>query len=81
MKKADAEQALRILCHEWCEARGLPAPTGDPAIHYSFSDFKTWLREKHYSNYLDFRSFGGAAGADAAAERWFDQEMQQTWRN
>jgi hypothetical protein len=78
MKKSEAEPAIRQLCHQWREARDLPIPAGDPAVHYSFSDFKTWLAEKHYSHYLDFRS---VMGPEEDAERWFDQEMRQTWRN
>lgn len=76
MKKSEAEPKIRHLCDVWREARGLPLPDG--AFHYSFSDFKTWLASEGYSHYLRFRSRTSAAGD---AERWFDQEMRQTWRN
>ena len=80
MKKAEAETALRGLAHTWREEKGYPLPgtTEFPGFHYSFSAFESWLSEKHYSHYLDFRSTGGARDC---AERWFDQEMQQAWRN
>jgi len=77
MKKSESEPTLRHLCHQWREERNHPLP-GHSDMHYSFSDFKTWLREKGHSHYLDFRS---VMGADEDAERWFDQEMRQTWRN
>ncbi len=76
MKKAEAETAIRRLCHEWREARGLPLPDGE--AYYSFPDFKTWLGEKHYSHCLNFRSSTSASGD---AGRWFDEEMKQGWRN
>jgi hypothetical protein len=78
MKKNDAERAIRQLSGAWRDERGLPFPAGDPAVHYSFSDFTTWLDEKHYSHYLNFRS---VMGPREDAEHWFDQEMRQTWRN
>jgi len=77
MNKTEVEPVIRQLCHEWREARGLPVPP-DGATLYSFADFKAWSREKHYAHYLDFRSEAGAA---EDTERWFDQEMKQTWRN
>jgi hypothetical protein len=76
MKKKECETAIRALSHQWREARGLPPPDG--TTQYSFSDFKTWLQEKHCSSYLDFRS---VRGADGDAEDWFDREMKQAWRN
>jgi hypothetical protein len=79
MKKSECEPIIRRLCHDWREELDHPLPDG--ATLYSFSDFKVWLRGKHYSSYLDFRSSGGAAGADAAAEHWFNQEMKQAWRD
>jgi hypothetical protein len=44
----------------------------------SFIDFKSWLRENGYSHYLNFRS---VMGPEEDAERWFDQEFGQMWRN
>jgi hypothetical protein len=76
MKKSECEPIIRHLCHEWREELGHPLPDG--MAQYSFSDFKAWLREKHYSSYLDFRSL---EGADEAAKRWFNQEMKQAWRD
>ncbi|MDG4874163.1 hypothetical protein P9273_03500 [Mesorhizobium sp. WSM4935] len=75
MKKDEAEKAIRYLCHEWAKDRGLTITATDEP---SFSDFKSWLREKGYSGYLEFRS---TMGPLEDAERWFDQEFKQTWRN
>lgn len=75
MKKAEAETAIRSLCHTWQEESGLPLP---PSMHdYSFSDFTTWLSKKGYDHYLKFRS---EDGPQEAAERWFIQEMKISWR-
>jgi hypothetical protein len=76
MKKSEAEASIRNLCHLWRETRGLPLPDG--TFHYSFLDFKVWLDQKGYRHYLRFRPL---AGAEHAAEMWFDQEMKQTRRN
>lgn len=75
MTKEECEKAIRHLCHEWAKVRGIPSkPVGQP----SFSDFTTWLSEKGYSHYLNFRSTGGPR---YTAERWFDEEFGQTWRD
>lgn len=73
MKKAECETAIRHLCHEW--ARGLSEAE---LVHPSYSWFKSWLSDNHYSQYLDFRA---VPSADYVAEMWFDQEFKQTWRN
>jgi hypothetical protein len=75
MKKAEAEQVIRHLCHVWAAETGQPMTAESMP---SFSAFKAWLDQKHYSHYLDFRS---RCGADYDAEHWFDQEFKQTWRN
>jgi hypothetical protein len=79
VKKAEAESAIRALCREWAEGRGIrPDPNSDPlALHPSFSAFTQWVREKGYGHYLNFRS---TMGAEYDAEMWFDQEFKQTWR-
>ena len=74
MLKDESEKAIRHLCGEWArDAALMPAELEHP----SFSAFKSWLGQKGYSRYLDFRS---VAGADYDAEFWFDQEFKQTWR-
>lgn len=73
MKRAEAETAIRSLCHRWASLRGIPV---SPASHPSFADFLAWLRENHPAC-LSFRS---TAGAEYDAEMWFDQEMKQAWR-
>lgn len=74
-KKSDCESAIRQLCWEWAKVRDMPSR---PNFQPSFSEFKSWLRESGYSRYLNFRS---AVGPEEDAERWFDQEFGQTWRN
>lgn len=75
MKKDEAEQAIRHLCHVWGEEMAIPrAPDSQP----SFYAFKAWLNENGHNRYLTFRS---VRGADADAELWFDEEFRQMWRN
>lgn len=72
MKKAEAEKAIRSLCHTWF--RTLSEKEQE---HPSFGSFKRWMRAGGYGHYFNFRS---TEGADEAAEWWFDQELKQTWR-
>jgi hypothetical protein len=74
-KKSDCESIIRQLCREWARVRGIPSR---PDFQPSFVEFKSWLRENGYSRYLNFRS---VMGPEEDAERWFDQEFGQTWRN
>lgn len=71
--KAECEDAIRVLIHDWAKERGLNIGID----HASFSDFESWLRAKGYSHYLNFRS---VRGAREDAESWFDEEMKQPWR-
>ena len=73
MNKREAERAIKALCHEWQEA----CFPGVPNDKLHFSNFHLWLRE-HHPNVLKFRS---AMGAMDDAERWFDGEFRQSWRN
>lgn len=79
-KKAEAKSAFPALCSQWateCDIR--PDPNGDlRAFHPSFSAFITWMREKGYGHYLEFRSVMGPL---YDAEMWFDEEFKQRWRN
>lgn len=74
MKKAEAEKAIRYLCHEWSKATGIPMSAGSEP---SFSEFTQWVRAKGYGSYLEFRS---VMGASYDAEAWFDEEFKQMWR-
>lgn len=74
MKKAEAEQGIRHLCHEWAKLRDI-AP--DPLVQPSFGEFLAWVRANHAA-YLNFRT---TTSATDDVERWFDQEFWQTWRN
>ena len=75
MKKAEAEVAIRSLCHKWGEEVDIErSPNSEP----SFIAFISWVNSSGYGRYLDFRS---ARSARADAELWFDEEFQQAWRN
>ncbi len=71
MKKDEAETAIRHLAHKWAEATGVQPGAGKLR---SFGAFRSWLDDKGYGHYLDFRS---VRGASADAETWFDQELGQ----
>lgn len=71
MTKPEAEKIVRALCHDWRREQGEPAPA-----LLDFSAFRPWLLARR-PDALDFRSRGGAA---RDAERWFDDEMRQAWR-
>ena len=70
MKKTKAEPAIRHLVQEWAKATDFDGTSGKQP---SFSDFKSWLSEKHYAHYLSLRSERGPA---LDAERWFDEELK-----
>ena len=75
MMKTEAQRAIRHFVREWAKAADFDRTS---AKRPSFSEFKSWLSEKHYAHYLFFRSEGGPA---TDAEQWFDEELKQTWRN
>lgn len=73
--KAESEKAIRSLATQW--ARTQPTRS-DGNWHPSFIEFSNWLRSNGYGHYLEFRS---VAGPFEDAERWFDEELGQAWRN
>lgn len=73
MKKIDAEKAIRSLCHEWAKIRSMNVNNSEP----NFYEFLSWL-ENNYSSHLKFRT---SVSVSDDIERWFDQELKQTWRN
>ena len=75
MKRVDAEPAIRHLVHQWAKTAGVQVGAAEQP---SFSDFKRWADRQGYSACFSFRSTMGALDD---AERWFDQELRQTWRN
>ncbi|GGO91477.1 hypothetical protein [Stakelama pacifica] len=75
MKRTEAEPAIRHLTHQWAKVAGVAVGSAEQP---SFSDFKRWADEQGYSSYFSFRS---TMGALEDAERWFDEELRQTWRN
>lgn len=73
MKKTDAEPQLRRLCHVWkaeCHPNTLEQDL-------QFADFARWVKDRH----PDLLAFRSTMGPMEDAERWFDQEFHQTWRN
>ena len=75
MKRSEAEPAIRDLVRQWATATGVEIGSAEQP---SFSAFKRWVGEQGHSDYFAFRSTMGALDD---AERWFDQELRQTWRN
>ncbi len=74
-KKPECERAIRYLTTEWA----LQQPDRlEPDWHPSFLAFRRWLSAQGHGHLLRFRS---VAGPLEDAERWFDQELRQTWRN
>jgi hypothetical protein len=72
MRIAEAEKAIRYLCHKWAEERGLPHQPEDP----NFYDFYRWV-EVNSPGHLKFRS--GMFVRDDV-ERWFADEFNQLRR-
>lgn len=75
MKRTEAEQAIRVLVHQWAASTGIAAGSNEQP---SFLAFKRWADAQGYGGYFTFRS---TMGPLEDAERWFDQELRQTWRN
>lgn len=73
--KADAETAIRHLAIEWASETGYVRRPG----HYpSFSAFRSWLEEKHFSLYLRFRSTGRPS--EDVAQDWFEAQLREWHR-
>lgn len=75
VKKSECEQAIRHLVNKWADEVGVQP---GQALMPSFSAFRSWLAQRGYGHYLSFRSVMGPL---EDAERWFDEELKQTWRN
>jgi hypothetical protein len=73
MKKPEAELAIKALCREWRKTC-LPDAPEDKLY---FTDFHSWLLQRH-PEVLRFRSVVSPVDE---AERWFDNEFGQSWRN
>ena len=77
MKKAEAEPAIRFLATRWF--REAHPGVADPSTALPiFEDFVRWVRDQGGGHYFEFRS---VMGWREDAERWFDQELKQVWRN
>jgi hypothetical protein len=74
MKKAESEQAIRRLCHQWRTEAGRD---NTPAADLVFGEFFAWLTGGLYSGYLNFRT---TTSVPYDVEMWFDQEFKQTGR-
>ncbi len=75
MKRTEAEPAIRALVSQWAKAAGVQVGSAEQP---SFSDFRRWAEAQGCGGYFAFRSTMGALDD---AERWFDQELGQAWRN
>lgn len=73
MKKDECEAAIRQEARAWAETQD---QTHD--WHPHFADFKKWLESRGHGHYLSFRSVMPAIDE---ANRWFDDELGQDWRN
>lgn len=73
MKKAECETAIRQLARDWAATQ-----PQTPEWHPSFGDFKTWLVNHGFGHYLNFRS---EMPASDEAQRWFNDELKQAWRD
>jgi len=71
MLKSDSERAVRRLCRDWLKAQVIAERE-----HPSFLKFAYWLRE-HYPEVLSFRA---STSPFEEAERWFNSELGQNWR-
>lgn len=73
MKRPECKLAIPRLAREWAE-------TQDKADnwHPSFGAFVSWLKQNGNGQYLEFSSRMGAAHD---AEQWFDDALNQRWRN
>lgn len=75
MKRSEAESAIRELIYQWASAAGVQIGSAEQP---SFTAFRRWAKAQGYGSYFTFRS---TMGPLEDAERWFDQELHQTWRN
>lgn len=75
MKRSEAEPAVRSLVGQWARETGVQVGSAEQP---SFSAFRRWAEAQGHGDYFVFRS---TIGALDDAERWFDQELRQTWRN
>lgn len=75
MKKPECEKAIRHLVHEWAGLNGIRAGQDEMPNIYAFLN---WLEAAGHGHYLRFRS---VVPPEDEAERWFDEELQQTWRD
>jgi hypothetical protein len=74
LTRTECEKAIRALSREFMAD---PSKSDADRAHPSFSKFKAWLDQKGYTGYLRFRA---RIGADMQAELWFDDELEQSWR-
>ncbi|KMN12232.1 hypothetical protein TU86_18390 [Pseudomonas weihenstephanensis] len=73
MKRPECKAAIPTLAREWAGTQNQPV-----GWHPSFSEFVNWLKQNGQGHYLDFRS---RMGSLYDAEQWFDDALNQKWRN
>jgi hypothetical protein len=71
MKRDEAKQAVRGLCHEW---RSVSGHSNTPENRLSSSQFISWL-ESNYPHVLKFKS---TTSVQYDVDMWFDVEFRQT---
>ena len=75
MKRTEAERAIRPLVRKWAKETGVQHEQEEVP---EYLEFRSWVNSQGYGHYLTFRS---TMGAFEDAERWFDEELGQAWRN
>ena len=70
VRKADFEQAICSLCHDWIQRQ----PVGE-RVQPSFEKFRLWL-EQVLRYLMRFRSVTSPL---SDIERWFDDELGLNW--
>ncbi len=74
IKIDEAERIVRSHATEWARLHGVSIGQEEMP---SWLDFRDWLLSNN-SNALSFKCVGGSK---ARAEKWFEDELGQSWRN
>lgn len=74
MTKDHAKVGIRWYARDWWMLEGSKRKGEAP----SFLAFREWLERENKADYLKFRSRSGPLDD---AERWFQEELGQVWRD
>ncbi len=72
--KAEAEKVIRHLAIEWMHETGYEQKVG---CYPSFLGFRSWLEDKGYGRYLEFKS---QIAPRHIAQGWFEDEIRKYWQ-